>query len=96
MKGYVLVRYGDEEVLPAVIEQKDGYVVIGDEVMLNKMYGTAICVSPTEGMANPEQAVALIAKLFEREPENLPRIIGTVTRTYWKKDEPEKDWRADA
>ena len=96
MKGYVLVRYHDEEVLPAVIEQKDGYVCMGDEVMLDEMNETAICVSPTEGIADPEKAVARIAKLFERDVENLPRVISTITRTYWKKDEPEKDWRADA
>ena len=87
MKGYVLVRFGDEEVVPAVIEQQEGYVVMGDEVMLDEMGETAICVSPTEGIANPEQAVEKIANLFERDVENLPRVIGTVTRTYWRKDE---------
>ena len=87
MKGYVLVRFGDEEVVPAVIEQQEGYVVMGDEVMLDEMGETAICVSPTEGITDPEKAVEKIAKLFDRDVEDLPRVIGTVTRTYWRKDE---------
>ena len=96
MKGYVLVRYADEEVLPAVVEAEHKWVVAGDEVMLDERGDTAIAVTEINGIAEPEERVREIAALFHRAPEDLPRVIGKMTREYWnKKDDPEKDWRRD-
>lgn len=92
MKGYVLVRYADEEVLPAVIEDDGQYVSIGQEVMLDERAETAIAVTSIEGYGDADN-VAKIAKLFHRDVENLPRVIGMVYRDYWKKDDPDLDWR---
>jgi hypothetical protein len=96
MNGYVLVRFKDEEVLPAVIDEPNQYLSKGTEVILADGE-EAVCVSSQEGYADAERDVAVIAKLFHRDPEKLPRVAGVVYRTYWnKKDDPERDWRADA
>jgi hypothetical protein len=86
IKGYVLVRFSDDDVFPAVIKEDGGYVSIGDEVML-KMYGgdedTAIVISSVEYVEDAN----LIAKLFETCAEHLPVITGKITRDYWHKEE---------
>ena len=87
-KGYVLVRYDDNIVEPALI-CSDRYLTIGDEVMMEDFDGTARVVSAVEGYLHPEEAIAKIAELFEKEPGELYRIVGTVNREYW--DEEKKD-----
>ena len=86
IKGYVLVRFCDDDVFPAVIKEDGGYVSVGDEVML-KMYsgddGAAIVVSSVEYVGNAD----LIAKLFNTCAERLPVIVGKMTRDYWYKEE---------
>lgn len=83
-KGYVLVRFENGVVEPTVICQ-DRYVSIGSEVMTN--YGdTAIVVSAIEGYLHPEEEIAKISELFGKEPDDLVRIIGEVSRTYWEEE----------
>ena len=86
IKGYVLVRFCDDDVFPTVIKEDGGYVSIGDEVMLKMNDGdedTAIVVSSVEYVEDAD----LIAKLFDTCAELLPVITGKITRDYWYKEE---------
>lgn len=93
LKGYVLVRFKDEEVLPAVVCGKEHWVCCGEEVMLDERGETAIAVTTMAGLNDPEAGIKLIAGMFHRDPDKLPRIIGTVRRDYWEEEAAEEDWR---
>lgn len=89
MKGYVLVKYRYGEVEPAVVTSPR-YVRPGTEVILRMHDGheeTAVTVTELEGFVHPDEAIAEISKLFDLQPDELVRVIGTVDRYYWEEEE---------
>lgn len=90
IKGYVLVRFCDDDVFPAIIKEDGGYVSIGDEVMLKMNDGdedTAIVVSSVEYVEDADP----IATLFDTCAELLPVITGKITRDYWYKEKQDAE-----
>lgn len=84
-KGYVLVRYEDGLVEPAVI-CSERYLSIGDEVMVDSG-DTGIAVSEIAGYLHADEEIEKIARIFEVDPESFPRIIGQIHRDYWEETE---------
>ncbi len=88
-RGYVLVRFPDGIVEPAVVTSAR-YLKPGQEVILSMLDGaeeTATVVTEIEGFLHPEEAIATIAKLFCEGPEDLLKIVGTIDRYYWEADD---------
>lgn len=84
-KGYVLVRYEDGMVEPAVI-CSDRYLSVGSEVMVDSG-DTGIAVSEICGYMHAEEEIEKIERIFEVDPGSLPRVIGQVHRDYWEEAE---------
>lgn len=84
-KGYVLVRYEDGLVEPAVI-CSDRYLSVGSEVMVDSG-DVGIAVSEICGYMHAEEEIEKIERIFEVDPGSLPRVIGQVHRDYWEETE---------
>lgn len=83
-RRYVLIRFYDGQVYPALIESETNkYVTIGNEVMLAETSDTAIVVSEMAGYTDSDAMITKIAELFEMDENGLDRITGIVNRTYW-------------
>ena len=84
-KGYVLVRYENGLVEPAVI-CSDRYLSVGSEVMVDSG-NLGIVVSEICGYMHAEEEIEKIERIFEVDPGSLPRVIGQVHRDYWEEAE---------
>ena len=81
-KGYVLVRYENGLVEPALI-CSDRYLKVGDEVIVGSG-DTGIVVSDIDGYLHPEESIGKIAEIFEANPNELPKVIGQIHKDYWE------------
>lgn len=98
-RGYILVDFGDRDIGPVYAENpKREYIEAGDEVMVRWPGGmvdiaTAVSDLQTSYMEDKvERMLGVILRTMGVEkPEELPKLIGTVSRDYWDTDEDEDE-----